>query len=147
MISSWRILTIDCLEKLRLKVPYVATLCVDEIFLFLEPLLVKAIPRHQEDELKAKLLELCNEAFELRIIMRRSTDHYTCEVPGFAGWPLLASKCEELAETMAVEGGRPNQASDEIAYTLFGGLVKQAAEYGDGKKKVLEKAQVILKRR
>lgn len=117
----------------------------EDIYEFLKPLSVKSIQHHQEDELRAKLLELCTEAFDLRMIMRRSTDRCTCEIPGYGEWSLFARECEELAETLAVEGGRPNQTSDEIAYPLFGGLVKQSAEYGEGKKNVLEKALVILK--
>jgi len=146
LISDWRILTIECVDKLRPQNPYAATVTAEEIFELFRPILAKSATRRQEEEVKAKLLELCSEAVELRMIMRRSRDRYTCEIPGTLGWPLLASKCEELAETVAVEGGKPNQASDEIVYTVFGGLVKQA-EDGDGKKIVLEKALVILKRK
>lgn len=146
MISSWRILTIDCFEKLNSQVPPRATQVAGEMFEFFAPLLVKSMPGHHEDDLRAKLLELCTEAVDLRMIMRRATDRYTCEVPGLSGISTLASQCEELAETVAVEGGRPNQASDDIAFTLFGGLVKKSAEHGDGETKILEKALVILKR-
>lgn len=79
------------------------------------------------------------------MIMRRSKHQYTVEMPGGSGWSLLASECKDLAVAMAVEAGWPDQASDEIAYTLFGGLVKRA-EDGEGGRRVLEKAMVVLKR-
>jgi hypothetical protein len=140
-------LTIECVEKLKPQgYCHAAKVVAEEIFDFFAPLLSKSLEFNQEQDLRSKLMELCNEAVELRMIMRRSKDRYACEMPGTAGWSHLASRCEDLAETLAVEGGRPNQASDEIAYTLFGGLVKQA-ESGEGGKMVLEKAMVILKKK
>ncbi|KAK4450232.1 hypothetical protein QBC34DRAFT_461534 [Podospora aff. communis PSN243] len=147
LIDDWRILTIECVEKMKPQgyVSLTAGVVVGEIFDFFIPLLSKSLDLNEEEDLRSKLAELCNEAVELRMIMRRSKDRYTCEIPGTAGWSHLASSCEDLVETLAVEGGRASQASDEIAYTLFGGLLKQP-EFGEGGKMVLEKAMVILKK-
>ncbi|KAM7182985.1 hypothetical protein V8F20_012779 [Naviculisporaceae sp. PSN 640] len=145
MISSWRLLTMDCVERLGPQTPVLAIAVSEDIYKFLGPLMDPIQSPQDADELHAKLMELCSEAVNLRMIMRRSRDRYTCEYPGVAGWSHIASQCKELVEAMAVEGGRASQASDRIAYTLFGGLVKRSAEYGGGEKKVLENAWVVLK--
>lgn len=53
----------------------------------------------------------------------------------------LVQANEYWVEPQAVEGGKNNQGSDEIAYAIFGALVKRSGvrEY------VLEKAHVVLK--
>ncbi|KAK0648650.1 hypothetical protein B0T16DRAFT_456111 [Cercophora newfieldiana] len=145
IISEWRTTTIGCVERLRLP-GHLAAVVSSTLFELLDPLRTKSIQRRQEEDLRGRLLELCNKAVELRMMMRRSKGRFTCEFPGVAGLPMLLSKCEKVAEGVAVEGGRSIQASDDIAYTLFGGLVKQA-EGGDGGKRVLEKALVILKKK
>jgi hypothetical protein len=91
---------------------------------------------------------LCQDAYSLRMMMRKAKEGYCCEmiVPGL-GEKMLLPKNLEKAEGMEVEGckeGDDDQASDVIAYTLFGALLK----YQQGKPmKVLEKAQVVLKRK
>jgi hypothetical protein len=95
----------------------------EEVFEFFKPLLSKTIDPSQENDLRSKLMELCNKVVELRMTMRRSKDRYTYQMPGTADWSSRVSRCKDLAEALAVEGGRPGQASESILYTVFGGLV------------------------
>ena len=123
-----------------------ATKIAESIFEFFEPLLAGSVTVCDEYELREEIMELCDEVVDFRTIIRRSKDQYVCEVPGRGGISNLVSECGLLVEAVAVESCKPNQASNEIAYTLFGGLVKKL-DQGDGKSLVLEKAEVILKRR
>lgn len=78
--------------------------------------------------------------------MRRSRDNYAVEAPGLGGTRTSIVLCEELAEPVAVEGGKPSEASQDIAFAVFGALVKRP-EDGNGEMVVLEKAEVILQKK
>jgi hypothetical protein len=79
------------------------------------------------------------------MMMRKSKDKYVVEKIGVdAGVSLSA--LESKADPVAVESGKNSERSDEIAYTMFGALTKQPE--GEGHPvKVLEKAQVVLRKR
>jgi hypothetical protein len=123
----------------------VSSSCADQIFKFFTPLISTKATIEEKDELKAMILKLCQEAFELRMMMRRSKEGYRCEAPT----PEKATRLvdwEDFAEPHYVENGKQNEASDEIAYCLFGPLIKNP-EYGIEGRKVLERAHVVMKRR
>jgi len=113
---------------------------------FFAPLVNNRSLRRQS--LPTLVTTFCQDAYSLRMMMRKAKEGYCCEmiVPGL-GENILLSKNSEKAEGMEVEGceeGDDDQASDVIAYTLFGALLK----YQQGKPmKVLEKAQVVLRRK
>jgi hypothetical protein len=78
------------------------------------------------------------------MIMRRSKEGYRCEQPPVETHDCLVTDHDSLVKPMGVEGGKNNQASNKIAYVLFGALTKNSG--GDvGGHRVLEKASVILK--
>lgn len=144
-VSDWRVLTIECIEQLDYQNPTVDQVSA-YIFRFLGPLLASHVSDHDKDWIQNKIKDVCDEAMSLGMLMRTSRDLYMVKVPGKEGLPLLASACSEsLVEPMGVEGGKPSEACDEIAHTIFGALVKQP-ENGDGRQMVLEVAHVILKK-
>jgi hypothetical protein len=141
----------DCIDKLRYESAHPKK-TADAILEFLSPIPLR--DSRDESLIKTKVLELCEEAFRLKLMMRKSKEGYQCEVPDTEGGPcLLVPNHESLVEPMAVEGGKPSQAGNEIAYTLFAALTKQGASSssssssGDKRRLVLEKAHVILKRK
>lgn len=144
MISDWRISTIKCIDKLD----YQSTLAFQisgHIFGFFQPLFAKQVSQSDTNEVLGKIKEVCEEAVDLGMLMRRSRDLYMVKVPG-KDLPRFQKACGELlVQPMGVEGGKGSEASDEIAHTLFGALVKQP-EHGDGRQLVLEVAHVILKK-
>ena len=93
--------------------------------------------------MKVSIHNIAKEAYELRMIMRKSKEGYLCRKldvePGDA--PSVHS-FESWVESQAVEGGKNNQGGDQIAYTLFGSLIKSL----EGRDIVLQKAQVVLRR-
>lgn len=79
------------------------------------------------------------------MMMRKSKDKYVVEKIGVDAGASL-SALESKADPVGVEGGKNSERSDEIAYTMFGALTKQPEGEGHAVK-VLEKAQVVLRKR
>ncbi len=95
-------------------------------------------------ELQAHIRKVCDNAFKLAMVMRRSRDGYKCETPPVEKGACLLAEFDTLVEPMSVEGGKNTENSGHIAYTLFGALTKHPASQADGPR-VLEKAQVVMK--
>jgi hypothetical protein len=111
----------------------------------LAPLLSTHARTSEEEALRSNILELCKDAFRLKMMMRKSKDTYLVESIG-PEVGLSLSALEGKADPVSVEGGKNNEASDDIAYTVFGALTKQP-QGKDQPVKVLEKAQVVLRKR
>lgn len=131
----------ECVSKIKANGPK-GNKVAQKIFDFFAPILADQ-SQAGRDELLARIAEMSHDAFELRMMMRRSKTKYACEFPPTAEAPCFQDKFEALVEPISVEGGKNKEGSNEIAYALFGGLVKHA----ESGKKVLEKSQVIMKRR
>lgn len=119
------------------------------LFHYLSPLISPTAQRDLAQALASNLNSLCEDAWEFRMMMRRSREEYCVWTPDSSRHDSLCAKPSELSELvdcMAVERGKIGSESDEIAYTLFGGLTKHP-EYRGGELCVLEKAQVVLKRK
>lgn len=144
LTAEWRISTLDGIQNL--KIP--DELCRDvaeEIDDHLSPLLHSKANRKEQDELFQKILEVCQQAYKLRMMMRKSKERYYCYLPNSKDSSHL-SKIKQFADSFDVEGGKAEDESDEVAYVLFGALMKDTRNLG-GEVKVLEKASVILKRK
>ena len=147
IIADWRICTLECIDLLELgeeTSKYTAGIIYD----FLTPLISMGASTRDTENLTSDIYKVCKQAFKLKMMMRRSKEGYRCEVPNIidAGDIRYLSRNESLAEGFAVEAGKDADKSDEIAYVLFGALTKHPEHRGEDKK-VLEKAQVILKRK
>jgi hypothetical protein len=109
-----------------------------------EPLISPEITPEAYEALKNDVLQLCTDAYDLRMMMRRSKEEYAIWTPSPRGTqPARASDFTEFADSFEVEDGKAENGSDDIAYTLFGGLTKHPEYRGEGLC-VLEKAQVVL---
>lgn len=142
-IAEWRISTLKQIDDLKLPGDY-SRQTAYHIFDLLAPVLHPKASKEEEDEVYKVILEVCRQAFNLRMMMRKSKEGYRCESPHIED--RFLSRIEPFADSFGVEGGKSDDQSDEIAYCLFGALVKDARHLG-GEKKVLDKAQVILKRK
>jgi hypothetical protein len=111
--------------------------------LFLQPLEVETATLAALEALKKAVLNLSQGALDLSMIIRLSKENYEFGEVTVDSDDILSVKCLEnwVTET-AVEGGKDDDASDEISYFLFGALAKSPPSQPV---KVLEKAQVVLK--
>jgi hypothetical protein len=112
---------------------------------FFQSLVDKRVSDEEMQDLRKKMDEVCQKCVKLKVMMQRSKEGYNAGLLEVKD-PLPYSKVESLAEAMGVENGMGSDASDEIAYVLFGSLKKNGSQLG-GKKKILVKAEVILKRK
>ena len=140
VISDWRIVTINCVELSGIE-EATSTLTTADIFTILEHILSKNIRATEEDALRSSILGLCKDAFRVRMMMRKSKNRYVVETikPG-------TKNSESRAEPVGVEGGKNSERSDEIGYTMFGALSKHPQDK-DQPVKILEKAQIVLRRK
>lgn len=111
---------------------------------FLTPLARKAT-NPQKEELWNKIVKICKKAVDLKSMIQRSKEGYTIQAFDVKQNPFY-SKLEHYADSMGVENGKTPDASDEIAYVLFGALSKHTKQMG-GDWKTLVKAEVILKKK
>lgn len=147
MVADWRILTIECGEQLNHRAR-TAKSVADRIFDFFTPILAKGSGQKLEQELQADLQELCNNAFKLRMMMRKSKEGYRCEMPIIDDTKRgRLSEYAHLAEEFGVEGGKNNEGGKDISYFLSAALTKHQGLLSEGKDVVLEKGYVILKRK
>lgn len=112
---------------------------------YLDPLVSLTVTRDQKDALMGDLARLCEDAWDFRMMMRRSKEEYNIWLPPPRdGQRARLSEHGDYADGMDVEEGKGGSESDEIAYTLFGGLTKHPV-YRDEEMRILEKAHVVLR--
>lgn len=142
-IVDWRIKTMDCIDMLKLPDKYgrfVARRLED----YFEPLISERATQIQKDEVWDKILDVCQKSLRLKISMQRSKVRY--EVRSFESQDLPAyTLVEHFVESMGVESGCSNDASEEIAYQLFGALLKHSKL--NARLRILVRAEVMLKRK
>ncbi|KAH7139868.1 hypothetical protein B0J13DRAFT_447955 [Dactylonectria estremocensis] len=143
VVATWRITTLTCIDLLGVD-EATSKRCAEEMSSFFLPL-VEHRRRRKGQQPEDMITKLCSDAFSLRMMMRKSKGGYRCEVPGLDGTALV-SELRDLVDVHAVENGRPDESSDEIAYCLFGALTKHQEHLGENKI-VLEKAHVVVKSR
>jgi hypothetical protein len=80
------------------------------------------------------------------MVLRDSKAQYACEILGGEEVPCFLNQCSDLAEPVAVEGSKSNEAGEEIVYTLFRGLVRYFDSAGGIERRALERVEVILNR-
>ncbi|KAH7305865.1 hypothetical protein B0I35DRAFT_413672 [Stachybotrys elegans] len=122
LVSNWKLATIECATQ------------------------VANMDSKAMEEVVNQFNELCNLTWELRMMMRRSKENYRCDVPLPRGGRCLLTDHENAAEPMTVKRGSAKDMSENIAYSLFGYLIREGGRM-DSEDVVLEKAQVVLERR
>ncbi len=140
LVADWRLATIECMSQLSTEAPKGMKVALD-IYDFFAPILAD-IGKQGQNDLLARITKMCQEAYDLRMMMRGSKTKYECVSLLTTPKPWFLDEQEPLVEPISVEGAKNKDASGEIAYVLFGGLIKHT-KTGN---KLLEKAQVIMKR-
>ena len=114
----------------------------DKIWDFMEPIVQTVANNDVKKELRDRLRNLCNSAFELMMLLRRCKDIYSIEMPGIGFKANLRD-----VELMDRESGDMESSGPDggiVACALSGTLVK-FSEQNPGKRIVLEKARVVVK--
>ncbi|KAF5699746.1 phage C domain-containing protein [Fusarium globosum] len=141
IVTKWRLSTIKGIEALGIaKAPFGKALAGqmhDDFAQFI----VEEATREDKARLLEGFMELCNEAYGLRLLMRKSKNNYQCH-SAQVGIPIEGS--ERWADVFGELEGRQS-GRKMIVLTLFGVLV---ASTGNSRNdiRVLEKAQTIVAR-
>lgn len=153
IIADWRVGTLKCVDHLlsranRIPASRIVAPVVDDIFSFLDPIIAPNITAVQFKDLQDDVALLCEDAYYLHMDMRASKEEYAIWTPDLSedSEELFQPSVARFAESFGVEGGKSGDGSDQIAYPLFGGLVKHPEHRGEGLT-VLETAQVVMRRK
>ncbi|KAG6240473.1 hypothetical protein E4U25_007895 [Claviceps purpurea] len=133
-VSEWRLATIRCIETFN-PVPVDRTAARDEIWKRLEPL-IKSGP--EDRHIKAEIGQLCDDAFALRIVTRKSDGRYCFNSPRH-GAKLDSS--EGSVEVCGVLGG--GETGNKVAFSICGALTKITGNGDTDTSCVLEPAHVV----
>ncbi|KAH8654244.1 hypothetical protein BGZ61DRAFT_487128 [Ilyonectria robusta] len=136
-MADWRLATLKCVELMRTE-PDAPKETFERIWDFMLPALTT---NHEDEERgRAALVKLCEEAYSLAIMTRKSRDTFIMEKPPHRA---LLSEWTDCVEEFAHESIRHGEFTGKIQFCLFGGLSKIPEEH-PGAKIVLEKAQVVV---
>ncbi|KAF4442544.1 hypothetical protein F53441_11705 [Fusarium austroafricanum] len=136
-MADWRLATLKCVELMRTK-PDAPKETFEDIWDFMLPALTTN--RGDEERGQASLVRLCEEAYSLAIMMRKSRDTFIVEKPPNRA---LLSEWADCAEEFANESIGHSASTGDILFCLFGGLSKIPEDHPTSKI-VLEKAQVVV---
>ena len=106
----------------------------------MEPILQAQAPKATHFK---SILRLCEDAYKLALILRKSSSDYKCEsVPSGI---VIDNRVESEISPQAFDTPQTSQApmiqGSRIAFTIFGALVKY--EPATGERHVLEKSHVV----
>lgn len=73
VLTNWRLATLECVEALEIQQCH-SEFVANELFIFLAPILNKCGPVQAEKQLWDGKLDLCKEAFNFSIMMRKSRE-------------------------------------------------------------------------
>lgn len=143
LLSNWRLATLECVEALGVQ-ERLSERVAEQLLILLAPI-CNDQSRSLEKGLRSLALNLCKDAFNLTIMMRKSRDEYRCDaLQNRVGHPI--ADFENWAEAHAVDEGANSEAGENIAYVLFGALAKKSTYHG-GMERVLVKAEVVMERK
>ncbi|KAH6884875.1 hypothetical protein B0T10DRAFT_462569 [Thelonectria olida] len=142
VITNWRLLTLRAVEVAGMKGNMLGATLAEQMYDFFATLIKDEATDEERAKLRNAFGQLCHDAFALQLLMRKSKTNYQC-IPLESG--RTASKWEHAVDVFAELDGRPNGEA-KIAFTLFGALVITPSSRDDTQV-VLEKAQVVVKRR
>lgn len=147
-IADWRIETLKCIDQLSCGQEPPVKSAADKILRYLEPIISPAITPEQDAALRNDVVQLCEDAYNVRMMMRWSKEDYSVWTPVLSETSNDAwlPNVSDFADGFDVEGGKGNSGSDKIAYTLFGALTKHPEYRGEGLC-ILEKAHVVLEKK
>ncbi|KAG6058641.1 hypothetical protein E4U17_007812 [Claviceps sp. LM77 group G4] len=135
VISDWRLATFKCIESFN-AAPHDNSNARGEIRQFLFPLL-----RSERNllEIAVEINRLCDDAFALRLLTRKSGDRYQFDGPT-RGVECVPAKGN--VEICAVLGG--GEVSNHVAFSICGALIKKTGNKESEVTCVLEPAHVVV---
>lgn len=103
MITEWRLATIRCIDKTRTRTGD-TTRARHQVLNFLQPLLKPGVPKDVFKKLRQDVYQLCDDAYDLCLLMRHSKGTFVCPSldPGTLPYPGSFGECHAV-----LNGGQP----------------------------------------
>ncbi|KAH7214517.1 hypothetical protein DER44DRAFT_893021 [Fusarium oxysporum] len=141
IVTKWRLSTMKSIEAIGIvKGPFGKALA-EQMYDDFAPFIVDGATREGKRRLLEGFMELCDEAYVLRLLMRKSKNNYQCRSVK-VGTPVEGKErwADVFGELEGTQSGR-----DTAVLTLFGALF---AYTGNSRNdvRILEKAQTIVRR-
>ncbi|KAF4503345.1 phage C domain containing protein [Fusarium agapanthi] len=141
IVTKWRLSTMKSIEAIGMaKGPFGKALA-RQMYDDFAPFIVDEATREDKEKLLEGFMELCDKAYFLRLLMRKSKNNYQCRSSSL-GIPVEGS--DHWADVFGeLEGTRSGR--NTVVLTLFGVLVAQPGNCTN-ELRILEKAQIIVRR-
>ncbi|KAM0265124.1 hypothetical protein ACHAQJ_000276 [Trichoderma viride] len=138
VVVHWRLSTFKCIENAQLGGKDFGRELQAEMYECFSHLIDEEAAEQDKTKLRDGFLELCKEAWNLRLLMRKSREPYEC-------WSIKRDSIKSLEPWCEVFDEISDDAGmgEDIAFTLFGALIKQSQIRGE-EPMVLEKAHIVV---
>lgn len=140
-MTNWRLSTLRSVEAAGLTSIVFGTALAKRLYDEFATLIIDGATHEERVKLRKGFEEICNQAYALRLLMRKSTESYECLLIR-SGVPL--DEIEHGVDIFGELDGRPD-GKVEVTLTLFGALAVHPRS-GEEQPRVLENAQVIVRR-
>ncbi|KAG6229156.1 hypothetical protein E4U26_000501 [Claviceps purpurea] len=137
-ISDWRIATFQCIEGFS-AAPQNNSDARGRIRRLLFPLLDSDFSKQDWLKSSTKIDQLCDDAFSLRLLTRKSGDQYEFQEPGNGQ---VFSPTKGVVEVRGALGG--SEVSNIVAFSICGALIKYTLNEGTWTEYFLEPAHVVV---
>ncbi|KAG6159393.1 hypothetical protein E4U37_003524 [Claviceps purpurea] len=138
VISDWRIATFQCIEGFS-ATPQDNSDARGRIRRLLFPLLDSDFSKQDWLKSSTKIDQLCDDAFSLRLLTRKSGDQYGFQEPGNGQ---VFSPTKGVVEVCGALGG--GEVSNTVAFSICGALIKYTLNDGTWTENFLEPAHVVV---
>ncbi|KAH7158429.1 hypothetical protein DER46DRAFT_685547 [Fusarium sp. MPI-SDFR-AT-0072] len=140
IVTKWRLSTMKSIEAIGMAKGPFGKVLAEQMYDDFAPFIVDEATREDKARLLEGFMELCDEAYALRLLMRKSKNNYQCRsltlgipVEGNDRW------ADVFGELEGTQSGR-----NTVVLTLFGVLVAQTGNSRNDIR-ILEKAQIIVR--
>ncbi|KAJ3537619.1 hypothetical protein NM208_g6235 [Fusarium decemcellulare] len=139
IVSNWRLLTMKSVESLGMTKGPFGTALAKQMYDYFTAFIVDGATQEDGERLLQGFIELCNEAYALRLLMRKSKNNYRCLTMNIG---ILEENAERFADVFG-ELKDTSNGGKKAVLTLFGCLAADTPN-STGDYRILEKAQIIV---
>ncbi|KAM0546651.1 hypothetical protein ACHAPJ_010789 [Fusarium lateritium] len=138
IVTNWRLSTLKSVEAIGMTQSF-GTALAEQMYGYFAAFIVKEATQEDQERLFEGFIELCNGAYALRLLMRKSKTDYWCLSMEVGTTEKDAERCADVYGELEDTGN----GRSRVALTLFGALGVYNRNSPDGIR-VLEKAQILV---
>ncbi|KAJ4245771.1 hypothetical protein NW762_013895 [Fusarium torreyae] len=140
IVTNWRLSTLKSVEAIGMTQSF-GTALAEQMYDYFTAFVVEEVTQEARRRLFESFVELCNEAYALRLLMRKSKTDYWCLSMEVGTTENDVERCADVYGELEDTG----HGRSRVALTLFGALGVYTPSSPDGIR-ILERAQVLVAR-